>query len=88
MPDGIHVDFAGYPSIGDTAADVDLSIRFALTDLDQTWAMTVRRGVLNVRKGALTDPQAHRHRGEGRTLRGASCGPAPETNLWPPDTSP
>ena len=39
------------------AAEVDLRIDFAFTDLDQTWTMWVRRGVLNARRGASPDTQ-------------------------------
>ena len=31
---------------------VDLRIDFAFTDLDQTWTVWVKRGVLNARQGA------------------------------------
>ena len=37
------------------AADLDLRIDYTFTDLDQTWTVTVRRGVLNVRQGAAPD---------------------------------
>jgi len=36
---------------GQRAADADLRIDFALTDLDQTWTMWIKRGVLNARRG-------------------------------------
>jgi alkyl sulfatase BDS1-like metallo-beta-lactamase superfamily hydrolase len=39
------------------AADVDIRVDFAFTDLDQTWTMWVRRGVLNARLGASKDAQ-------------------------------
>jgi alkyl sulfatase BDS1-like metallo-beta-lactamase superfamily hydrolase len=43
--------------IGDEAAQVDLRIDFTFTDLDQTWTVWVRRGVLNARRGASPDTQ-------------------------------
>jgi alkyl sulfatase BDS1-like metallo-beta-lactamase superfamily hydrolase len=47
----------GGRAIGDEAAKVELRIDFAFTDLDQTWTVWVRRGVLNARRGASPDTQ-------------------------------
>ncbi len=44
MPIDILFDFAAVHVIGDKAAEVDLRIDFAFTDLDETWTMWVRRG--------------------------------------------
>ncbi len=52
MPLDILFDFAAVHVIGDAAAEVDLSIDFTFTDLDETWNAWVRRGVLNARRGA------------------------------------
>ncbi|WP_194925946.1 alkyl/aryl-sulfatase [Catenulispora pinisilvae] len=57
MPVDILFDFAAVHLIGDQAADADLRIDFAFTDLDQSWTMRVRRGVLNARRGTSPDPQ-------------------------------
>ena len=43
--------------IGDKAAETDLRIDFAFTDLDQTWTVWIKRGVLNARVGASPDTQ-------------------------------
>jgi alkyl sulfatase BDS1-like metallo-beta-lactamase superfamily hydrolase len=51
MPVDILFDFAAVHLIGDKAADVDLRIDFAFADLDQTWTMWIKRGVLNARRG-------------------------------------
>ena len=55
MPVDILFDFVAVHIIGDRAADLDLRIGYIFTDLDQTWTVTVRRGVLNVRQGAAPD---------------------------------
>ena len=52
MPIDILFDFAAVHVIGERAADADLRIDFAFTDLDETWTMRVARGVLNARRGA------------------------------------
>ena len=57
MPIDILFDFAAVHVIGETVADVDLRIDFAFTDLDETWTVWVRRGVLNARRGASPDTQ-------------------------------
>jgi alkyl sulfatase BDS1-like metallo-beta-lactamase superfamily hydrolase len=57
MPIDILFDFAAVHVIGDKAAIADLWIDFTFTDLDQTWAMRVRRGVLNARSHASPDTQ-------------------------------
>ena len=57
MPIDILFDFVAVHIIGDKAADVDLRIDFAFTDLDEIWTMWVKRGVLNARKGASSDTQ-------------------------------
>jgi alkyl sulfatase BDS1-like metallo-beta-lactamase superfamily hydrolase len=57
MPVDILFDFAAVHVIGEAAADADLRIDFAFTDLDQTWTIWVRRGVLNARPGASPDAQ-------------------------------
>jgi len=57
MPVDILFDFAAVHLIGDQAANADLRICFAFTDLDQTWTATIRRGVLNARHG--TTPGTH-----------------------------
>ena len=57
MPIDILFDFAAVHVIGERAADVDIRIDFVFTDLDQTWTVWVRRGVLNARRGASADAQ-------------------------------
>ena len=58
MPIDILFDFVAVHVIGDQAADVDLRIDFDFTDLDQTWTVWVRRGVLNARqRGVPADTQ-------------------------------
>ena len=44
--------------IGDKAAEVDIRIDFAFTDLDQTWTIWVRRGVLNARTAHPRTPNS------------------------------
>ncbi|GHE25691.1 alkyl sulfatase [Kitasatospora indigofera] len=55
MPVDILFDFAAVHLIGDKAADADLRVDFRFTDLDETWTMRVRRGVLNARRGAAPE---------------------------------
>lgn len=57
MPVDILFDFAAVHLIGDQAANADLRICFAFTDLDQTWTATVGRGVLNARRGTAPGTQ-------------------------------
>ena len=57
MPIDILFDFASVHVIGEKAALVDIRIDFAFTDLDETWTVWVRRGVLNARRGAAPDTQ-------------------------------
>jgi alkyl sulfatase BDS1-like metallo-beta-lactamase superfamily hydrolase len=57
MPVDILFDFAAVHIIGEAAAKADLRIDFTFTDLDQTWTMWVKRGVLNARNGASPDTQ-------------------------------
>ena len=57
MPLDVLFDFAGVHIIGDKAVDADLRIDFAFTDVDQTWTVWVRRGVLNARLGATPNTQ-------------------------------
>ena len=57
MPLDILFDFAGVHVIGDKAADTDVRIDFTFTDLDQTWTVWIRHGVLNARVGASPDTQ-------------------------------
>jgi alkyl sulfatase BDS1-like metallo-beta-lactamase superfamily hydrolase len=57
MPVDILFDFAAVHVIGEEAAKVDLRIDFTFTDLDQTWTVWVKRGVLNARTGASPDTQ-------------------------------
>ncbi|MGC5165436.1 alkyl/aryl-sulfatase [Luteimicrobium sp. DT211] len=55
MPLDILFDFAGVHLIGDKAVDTDLRIDYTFTDLDTTWTVWARRGVLNARPGASSD---------------------------------
>jgi alkyl sulfatase BDS1-like metallo-beta-lactamase superfamily hydrolase len=57
MPIDILFDFASVHVIGDKAADIDVRIDYAFTDLDETWTVWVKRGVLNTRRGASPDTQ-------------------------------
>lgn len=57
MPIDILFDFAAVHVIGDKAAGVNIRIDFTFTDLEQTWTVWVRRGVLNARLGASADAQ-------------------------------
>lgn len=50
-------DNADIVLIGDNASQADIRIDFAFTDLDQSWTVWVRRGVLNARLGASPDAQ-------------------------------
>jgi alkyl sulfatase BDS1-like metallo-beta-lactamase superfamily hydrolase len=52
MPLDVLFDFAGVHLIGDKAVHTDLRIDFRFTDVDQTWTVWVKRGVLNARLGA------------------------------------
>ncbi|HVX20326.1 MAG TPA: alkyl sulfatase dimerization domain-containing protein [Acidimicrobiales bacterium] len=52
MPVDILFDFAAVHLVGDRAAEVELRVDFAFTDLAETWTMWVQRGVLNARRGA------------------------------------
>ncbi|MFK0193969.1 alkyl/aryl-sulfatase [Kitasatospora sp. NPDC090308] len=56
MPVDLLFDFAAVHVVGERAADADLRIDFRFTDPEETWAMRVRHGVLNARRGA--SPQA------------------------------
>ncbi len=58
MPIDILFDFAAVHMIGDEAAEADLRIDFTFTDLDETWTVWVRRGVLNARSGAPRTPSS------------------------------
>ncbi len=55
MPLDILFDFAGVHVIGDKAVDTDVRIDFSFTDLDQTWTIWIKHGVLNARVGASPD---------------------------------
>jgi alkyl sulfatase BDS1-like metallo-beta-lactamase superfamily hydrolase len=55
MPIEILFDFGAVPLIGDRATDLDIRTNWVFTDRDETWNISVRRGVLNARKGAVTD---------------------------------
>jgi alkyl sulfatase BDS1-like metallo-beta-lactamase superfamily hydrolase len=55
MPVGILFDFAGVHVIGERAAEVDLRIDYAFTDVDEIWSARVHRGVLKARRGASPD---------------------------------
>ena len=57
MPLDILFDFVAIHVIGDEAADADPRIDFTFTDLDETWTVWVKRGVLNARRGASPDTQ-------------------------------
>lgn len=57
MPIDILFDFADVHLIGDKASQADIRIDFAFSDLDRTWTVWVRRGVLNARQGASPDTQ-------------------------------
>jgi alkyl sulfatase BDS1-like metallo-beta-lactamase superfamily hydrolase len=51
MPIDILFDFAAVHVIGEKAAKVDLHIDYTFTDLNQTWSVRIRHGVLNARLG-------------------------------------
>jgi alkyl sulfatase BDS1-like metallo-beta-lactamase superfamily hydrolase len=55
MPIDVLFDLAAVHVIGERATTADVRIDFAFTDLGETWAICVRRGVLNARKGASAD---------------------------------
>jgi alkyl sulfatase BDS1-like metallo-beta-lactamase superfamily hydrolase len=57
MPVELLFDYAAVHLIGDEAAKVDLRINFTFTDMRETWAMSIRHGVLNARRGADADAQ-------------------------------
>jgi alkyl sulfatase BDS1-like metallo-beta-lactamase superfamily hydrolase len=57
MPLDLLFDYAGVHVIGEKAAEVDLRIDFTFTDVDETWSMWVRNGVLNARRGASDQAQ-------------------------------
>ena len=57
MPVDILFDYASVHVIGNLATDVDLRIDYTFTDLNQTWSVRVKRGVLNARQGASSNPQ-------------------------------
>ncbi|HEY5856470.1 MAG TPA: alkyl sulfatase dimerization domain-containing protein [Aldersonia sp.] len=57
MPLDLLFDYAGVRVIGERAARVDLRIDFHFTDLDETWTMWVRNGVLHARSGASDKAQ-------------------------------
>jgi alkyl sulfatase BDS1-like metallo-beta-lactamase superfamily hydrolase len=80
MPIDILFDFAAVHVIGSEAAQADLRIDFAFTDLDQTWTMWVRRGVLNARRGASADTQLTLS-GPKAALVGAVLQPAAASQL-------
>jgi alkyl sulfatase BDS1-like metallo-beta-lactamase superfamily hydrolase len=78
MPIDILFDFAAVHIIGDRSAKADLRIGFAFTDLDETWTMRVRRGVLNARRGTSPDAQltvsGHKAALVGVVLKPAAAG--------------
>jgi alkyl sulfatase BDS1-like metallo-beta-lactamase superfamily hydrolase len=57
MPVDIFFDFVGVHVKGPEASTIDLRIDLTFTDLDETWTMWVKRGVLNARKGASGQAQ-------------------------------
>jgi alkyl sulfatase BDS1-like metallo-beta-lactamase superfamily hydrolase len=57
MPVELLFDYAGVQVIGELAAEVDLRIDFAFSDLGETWTVWVRNGVLNARRGASEETQ-------------------------------
>ena len=57
MPIDILFDFVAVHVDGEKAAEADLRIDFTFTDLDETWTMWIKRGVLNARRGASPDTQ-------------------------------
>ena len=57
MPIDILFDFASVHVSGEKAAEVDIRVDFSFTDLDQTWTVWIRRGVLNARRGVSPDTQ-------------------------------
>lgn len=57
MPVDILLDYAAVHVVGEKAAQVDLRIDLRFTDLDQTWTLWVRHGVLNARQGAHADAE-------------------------------
>jgi alkyl sulfatase BDS1-like metallo-beta-lactamase superfamily hydrolase len=57
MPVNLLFDFAAVHVIGEAAANADLRIDFAFTDLGESWTMRVKRGVLNARRGTSPHTQ-------------------------------
>lgn len=55
MPVDLLFDYAAVRIIGELAAEADLRIDFAFTDLGETWSVVVRNGVLNARRGACDE---------------------------------
>jgi alkyl sulfatase BDS1-like metallo-beta-lactamase superfamily hydrolase len=82
MPIDILFDFAAIHLIGDKAADVALRVDFAFTDQDETWTMSIRRGLLNLnaRRGGSADPQLTVS-GPKATLAGLLLQPATAPHL-------
>ena len=76
MPLDILFDFAAVHVIGDKAADTDVRIDFTFTDLDETWTVWVKRGVLNARRGASPDTQLTVS-GPKAAWSASSCNPPP-----------
>jgi alkyl sulfatase BDS1-like metallo-beta-lactamase superfamily hydrolase len=57
MPIDILFDFAAVHVIGDKDVTADIRIDFTFTDVEETWTVWVKRGVLNARRGASADTQ-------------------------------
>ena len=57
MPIDILFDFAAVHLAGDRTADTDIRIDFTFSDLNETWQVRIRSGVLNARPGPSDDPQ-------------------------------
>ena len=57
MPIDILFDYAAVHVDGVKADKTDVRIDFAFTDLDQTWTVWIKRGVLNARLGACAETQ-------------------------------
>ena len=58
MPLDVLFDFAAVHLIGDKAADAHLRVDFTFTDLDQTWTVWIKRGVLNARPARQPTPSS------------------------------
>ncbi|NGO74176.1 MBL fold metallo-hydrolase [Streptomyces sp. YC504] len=80
MPLDILFDYAAIHVIGEKAAEVDVRINYAFTDLDETWNMWVTNGVLNARRGASPDAQLT-VTGPKRALVGAVLQPSTAAKL-------